>query len=157
MKKREAVAYRKFFYFSENDNLMEELRKTSVYDLINVWIDLTRPNTQHISDSNSTKWHSSLGYNKCIENVEIVISEKLEITLLEVKIMSNSKKKVIDLTEAKLFKSRKRKATEQKTQKYPTKLSQGMGTIQQEIFHAHQAVCKLDNMTNNEEEDDVFL
>ena len=94
---------------------MEELRKTSVYDLINVWIDLTRPNTQHISESNSTKWHSSLGYNKCIENVEIVISEKLEITLLEVKIMLNSKKKVIDLTEAKLFKSRKRKATELKS------------------------------------------
>ena len=137
---------------------MEELQKTSVYDLINVWIDLTKPNTQHISDSNSTKWHSSLGYNKCIENVEIVISEKLEITLLEVKITLNNKKKVIDVTEAKLFKSSKRKATEQKTQKYPTKLSQGMRTIQQEIYHAHHAVCKLDNMTNNkEEEDDIFL
>ena len=137
---------------------MEELQKTSVYDLINVWIDLTKPNTQHISDSNSTKWHSSLGYNKCIENVEIVISEKLEITLLEVKITLNNKKKVIDVTEAKLFKSSKRKATEQKTQKYPTKLSQGMGTIQQEIYHVHHAVCKLDNMTNNkEEEDDIFL
>ena len=136
---------------------MEELRKTSVYDLINVWIDLTRPKTQHISDSNSTKWHSSLGYNKCIENVEIVISEKLEITLLEVKIMLNSKKKVIDLTEAKLFKSSKRKATEQKTQKYLTKLLQGMRTIQQEIFRAHHAMCKVDNMTNNEEDDNVFL
>ena len=137
---------------------MEELQKTSVYDRINVWIDLTKPNTQHISDSNSTKWHSSLGYNKCIENVEIVISEKLEITLLEVKITLNNKKKVIDVTEAKLFKSSKRKATEQKTQKYPTKLSQGMGTIQQEIYHAHHAVCKLDNKTNNkEEEDDILL
>ena len=61
---------------------MEELRKTSVYDLINVWIDLTRPNTQHISDSNSTKWHSSLGCNKCIENVEIVISEKLRDNII---------------------------------------------------------------------------
>ena len=90
--------------------------------------------------------------------MEIVISEKLEITLLEVKITLNNKKKVIDVTEAKLFKSSKRKATEQKTQKYPTKLSQGMGTIQQEIYHAHHAVCKLDNMTNNkEEEDDIFL
>ena len=139
---------------------MDELRKTSVYNLINVWVDLTRPNTQHISDGNSTKWHSSLGYSKCIENVEIVISEKLEITLLEIKIMLNSKKKITDLTEAKLFKTRKRKATEQKTQKYLTKLSQGMGAIQQEIFHAHHAVCKLDNMVNNEEEegdDSVFL
>ena len=139
---------------------MEELRKTSVYDLINLWVDLTRPNTQHISDSNSTKWHSTLGYKKCIENVEIVISEKLEITLLEVKIMLKSKKKITDLTEAKLLKSRKRKATEQKTQKYLTKLSQGMGTVQHEIFHAHHAVCKLDNMVNHEEEegdDNVFL
>ena len=137
---------------------MDELRKTSTYDLINVWIDLARPTTQHISDGNSTKWHSSLGYNKCMENVEIVISEKLEITLLETKIMLNSKKKIVDLTEGKLFKTRKRKAADQKTQKYLTKLSQGMGTIQQEIFHAHHAVCKLDNVTNeNEEEDDVFL
>ena len=125
---------------------MDELRKTSTYDLINVWIDLARPTTQHISDGNSTKWHSSLGYNKCMENVEMVISEKLEITLLETKIM------------LKLFKTRKQKAGDQKTQKYLTKLSQGMGTIQQENFHAHHAVCKLDNITNeNEEEDDVFL
>ena len=93
---------------------MEELRKTSVYDLINVWVDLTKPNTQHMSDGNSTKWHSSLGYNKRIENVEIVISEKLEIALLEVKIMLNSKKKITNLTEAKLFKTRKRKASNKK-------------------------------------------
>ena len=137
---------------------MDELRKTSTYDLINVWIDLVRPMTQHISDGNSTKWHSSLGYNKCMEKVEMVISKKLEITLLETKIMLNSKKKIVDLTEGKLFKTRKRKAADQKTQKYLTKLSQGMGTIQQEIFHAHHAVCNLDNITNeNEEEDDVFL
>ena len=95
---------------------MEELRKTSVYDLINVWVDLMKPNTQHMSDGNSTKWHSSLGYNKRIENVEIVISEKLEIKrgLLEVKIMLNSKKKITNLTEAKLFKTRKRKAPNKK-------------------------------------------
>ena len=87
----------------------------------------------------------------------MVISEKLEITLLETKIMLNSQKKIVDLTEGKLFKTRKRKAADQKTQKYLTKLSQGMGTIQQDIFHAHHA-CKLDNITNeNEEEGDVFL
>ena len=137
---------------------MDELSKTSTYDLINVWIDLARPTTQHISDGNSTKWHSSLGYNKCMENVEIVISEKLDITLLETKIMLNSKKKIVDLTEGKLFKTRKQKAADQKTQKYLKKLSQGMGTIQQEIFYAHHAVCKLDNIANeNKEEDDVFL
>ena len=73
--------------------IMEELHKTSVADLINTWVDLMRANTEHNTDINATKWHSFLGYNKCIENIEIVISEKLEITLLESKIMLNSKKK----------------------------------------------------------------
>ena len=128
---------------------MEELRKKSVADLINTWVDLMRANTEHTADINASKWHSSLGY-KYIENIEIVISEKLEITLLETKIMLNSKKKVNDAIEIKLFKSRKRKATEEKTQKYLTKLSQGMGQIQQEIFHTHHAVCKLDNLHNHD-------
>ena len=128
---------------------MEELRKKSVADLINTWVDLMRANTEHTADINASKWHSLLGY-KYIENTEIVISEKLEITLLETKIMLNSKKKVNDAIEIKLFKSRKRKATEEKTQKYLTKLSQGMGQIQQEIFHTHHAVCKLDNLHNHD-------
>ena len=132
---------------------MEELRKTSVANLIRTWIDLMRANTQHVIDKNSSKWHSILGYNKSIENIELVICEKLEITLLEAKIMLNSKKKVVDAKEIKLFKWRKRKAAEQKTQKYLTKLSQGMGTIQTELFQAHHAVCKLDNIANNEEEE----
>ena len=51
-----------------------------------------RANKEHTTDSNTSKWHSSLGYNKSIENIEIVISEKLEITLLEAKKMVNSKK-----------------------------------------------------------------
>ena len=133
---------------------MEELRKTSVADLIRTWLDLMRANTQHVIDKNSSKCHSSLGYNNSIENIELVICEKLEITLLEAKIMLNSKKKVVDAKETKLFKSRKRKDAEQKTQKYLTKLSQGMGTIQTEIFHAHHAVCKLDNIVNDEEEEE---
>ena len=62
---------------------MEELRKTSVADLINTWVDLMRANTEHTTDINASKWHSLLGYNKCIENTEIVISEKLEITILK--------------------------------------------------------------------------
>ena len=89
-----------------------------------------RANTQHAVDRNCSKWHSSLGYNKAVENIELVICEKLEITLLEAKIMLNSKKKVTDAKEGKLLKSRKGKAVEEKTQKYLTKLSQGMGTIQ---------------------------
>ena len=136
---------------------MEELRKASVADLIRTWIDLMRANTQHAVDKNCSKWHSSLGYNKSIENIELVICEKLEITSLEAKIMLNSKKKVTDAKESKLFKSRKRKAVEEKTQKYLTKLSQGMGKIQQELFHAHHAVCKLDNLTNDDDNDSITL
>ena len=136
---------------------MEELRKISVADLIRTWIDLMRANTQHAIDKNCSKWHSSFGYNKSIENIELVVCEKLEITLLEAKIMLNSKKKVKDAKESKLFKSRKRKAAEEKRQKYLTKLSQGMGTIQQKIFHVHHAVCKLDNLANDDDNDSVTL
>ena len=98
-RKRETIAYKRnyFLFLAKIINIMDELRKTSTYDLINVWIDLARPTTQHISDGNSSKWHSSLRCNKCMENVEMVISEKLEITLLETKIMLNSKKKIVDL------------------------------------------------------------
>ena len=71
--------------------------------------------------------------------------------------MLNSKKKVKDAKEAKLFKSQKKKVVEEKTQKYLSKLSQGIGTIQQEIFHMHHAVCKLDNLTNNDDNDSVTL
>ena len=134
--------------------MMEELRKTSVADIIKTWVDMMRANTQHAIDTNASKWHSSLGYNKSIENIELVVCEKLEIMLLEAKIMLNSKKKVLDAKESRLLKSRKRKAAELKTQKYLNKLTQGMGTIQTEIFHAHHAVCKLDNIINKEEEEE---
>ena len=97
LKKRKVTQYKSFFsiLFLANIIIVEELRKTSksVADLINTWVDLMRANTEHNTDINATKWHSSLGYNKCIENIEIVISEKLELTLLESKIMLNSKKK----------------------------------------------------------------
>ena len=42
-----------------------------------------RANTEHTTDINASKWHSLLGYNKCIENIEIVISEKLEINRIK--------------------------------------------------------------------------
>ena len=60
-------------------------------DLIKVWIDMMRANTQHTLIEDATRWNSSLGYNKSTENIELVICEKLEI-----KIMLNSKKKVVD-------------------------------------------------------------
>ena len=85
---------------------MDELRETSVSDLMKVWLDMMHGNTQDTID-NCTKWSSSLGYNKSIENVELAICEKLQITLLESKIMLNSKKKVVDAKERKLFKCKK--------------------------------------------------
>ena len=133
--------------------MTEELKKTSVADLIRTWIDMMRANTQHVIDRNASKWHSSLGYNNSIENLELVIAEKLDITLLEAKVMLTYKKKAKDAKESKLFKSRKRKASELKTQKYLNKLTQGMGTIQTEIFHAHHPVCKLDTIVNEDDEE----
>ena len=87
---------------------MDELRKTSISDLIKVWIDMIRANTQHTIDASATKWNSSLGYNRSIENIELVICEKLQITLLDSKVMLNSKKKAVDAKEKKLIKSRKK-------------------------------------------------
>ena len=129
---------------------MDELRRTSVSDLMKVWLDMMHANTQHTID-NSIKWSSSLGYNKSIENVELAICEKLQITLLESKIMLNSKKKVVDDKERKLFKCKKRENIKRKKQKYLNKRTTGMDMIQTEIFHAHHAVTKLDNIIDEEE------
>ena len=130
---------------------MDELRKTSVADLIRVWIDMMRANTQHTLEANSIKLHSSLGYNKLIESIELVICKKLQITLLESKIMLNSKKKVIDLKEKKLLGCKNGRISTKKNQKYLTKLTQGMGSINTELFHAHHAITKLDNLVSNDE------
>ena len=86
---------------------MDELRKTSVADLIRVWIDMMRANTQHTLVPNSSKWNSSLGYNKSTENIELVICKKLQITLLESKIILNSKKKVVDAKNGRITKKKK--------------------------------------------------
>ena len=77
---------------------------------------ISRANNQHTVDTNATKWKSNVDYNVAIENIEIVISKKLQITFLECKIMLNSKKKVIDAKEKKLFKKGNRK---RKTEKKP--------------------------------------
>ena len=109
---------------------MDELQKTSVSDLIKVWIDMMHAITQHTLIEDATRWNSSLGYNKSIENIELVIWEKLQITLLESKTMLNSKKKVVDAKEKKIFKTKKQKTIQKKKkQKYLTRLTQGMGLI----------------------------
>ena len=132
---------------------MEKLREMSVKDLISVWIDTSKPNNQHIPDD-TTKWNSSIGYNLSIENIEFVISDKLQITLLECKIMLTSKKKVMDYKEKKLFQKqpdKKKKVYKRKQKKHLARLADGMGIVQTQIFNAHHAVCKLDNIIEESE------
>ena len=89
-----------------------------------------RANTQHTLIEDATRWNSSLGYNKSTENIEL------------------------DAKEKKLFKTKKQKTIQKKKQKYLTRLTQGMGLIQTEIFHTHHAITKLDNMIDREDEEE---
>ena len=80
--------------------MTEEYKKTSVTtNLVKMWIDMMCANTQHMIDENCGQWHTSLAYNKSIENLENAIANKLEITVLEVKVMLNYKKKMKDVKE----------------------------------------------------------
>ena len=96
--------------------MSEEYKKTSVTDLVKMWIDMMRANMQHMIDENCAQWHTSLAYNNSIENLENAIANKLEITVLEVKVMLNYKKKTKDVKEKRLFK-RKRKNNASKKEK----------------------------------------
>ena len=73
--------------------MSDEYKKTSVTDLVKMWIDMMRAITQHLIDENCTQWRTSLTYNKSIENIENAIAGKLKITVLEAKVMLNYKKK----------------------------------------------------------------
>ena len=48
----------------------------------------------------------------------------------------------------------KNKKQYKKRNKYLTRLTQGMGLIQTEIFHTHHAITKLDNMIDREDEEE---
>ena len=126
---------------------MDKIREISIKDLISIWVDMSRANNQHTLDG-STKWNSSVRNNILIENIEFVLSDKLQITLLECKIILDSKKKVIDAKEKKLLQknTRKNKVAKRKKQKYLARLADGMGIVQTQVFHAHHGVCKLDKM-----------
>ena len=78
-----------------------------------MWLDLMRPHTHHINDENCKQWHPSAVYNKTIDNIETVISEKMELTLIETKVMLNYKKRTADAKEKRYF-SRKNKVLEKK-------------------------------------------
>ena len=123
--------------------MTEEFKKTSVTDLVKMWIDMMRANTQHMIDENCAQWHTSVGYNKCIENLENTIASKLDISVLEVKVMLNYKKKTKDIKEKKLFKTRRQSMLIRKKKKYLNKLTKDMENIQNSIFNAHHSMVKL--------------
>ena len=54
----------------------EQFKKTSVANLMKMWVDMMRPHTQHTIDDNCKQWNPLQTYNKCIENIESVISQK---------------------------------------------------------------------------------
>ena len=95
-------------YQEKQNNMTEEYKKTSVTDLVKMWIDMMRANTQHMIDENCTQWHTSFAYNKSIENLENATANKLGITVLEVKVMLNYKKRTKDVKEKKLFRTKEK-------------------------------------------------
>ena len=126
---------------------MEEFTKTSCSDLITLWLDVMRPQTQWSVEGKPGKWNASQSYIDCIEKIESSIAEKLNVTLLETRIILNCKKTCQDAYKASLFNNKKRKSQEaEKTNKYLNKLSRGMGEINQIIFEAHHALCKLEGL-----------
>ena len=68
-----------------------------------------RPHTQHIINEQCKEWHPSLVYNKSIDNIEAAIAEKLEINLVETKVMLNYKKRTVDAKEKRCFMRKKNK------------------------------------------------
>ena len=133
--------------------MSEEYKKTSVTDLVKMWIDMMRANTQHMIDENCAQWHTSLAYNKSIENLENAIANKLEITVLEVKFMLNYKKKTKDVEEKRLFRTKERAMLVRKKRKYLNKLNKDMKTIQSSLFNAHHAMVKLSPIVISDSED----
>ena len=124
--------------------MTSEFKNTSVTNLTKIWIDMMRPHTQHIIDDQCKEWHPSLVYNKSIDNIEAAISEKLEINLVETKVMLNYKKRTDDAKEKRYFIRKKNKRiVEKKKRKYLHKLNEDMGEIQNAAFNAHHAIVKL--------------
>ena len=135
--------------------MTDEYKKTSVTDLVKMWIDMMRANTQHMIDENCAQWHTSLGYNKSIENLENAIANKLEITVLEVKVMLNYKKKTKDIKEKRLFKTREKTMLVRKKKKYLNKLTKDMENIQSSLFNAHHSMVKLSPIVISDNEENA--
>ena len=133
----------------------EELKKTSVANLMKMWVDMMRPHMQHTIDDNCKQWNPSQTYNKCIENIESVISQKLEMNLLETKVLLNYKKRTKDVKEAKYFKKKQALEVEKKRRKYFKKLNEDMGEIQNAVFNAHHAIVKLSPIVTDDDDDTI--
>ena len=88
---------------------MEEFSKMPAVHLIGLWIDLNRPQTQWSVEGRPGEWQLSAGYKSCIENIEAAISKKLQLTLLETRILLNCKKTCQDTQENSFFNPKKEK------------------------------------------------
>ena len=95
---------------------MEEFAKTSCIDLITLWLNVMRPQTQWSVEGRPGKWNASQLYTECIEKIESSIAKKLNVTLLETRIILNCKKTCQNAYEASLFNQKKRKNQKQKKQ-----------------------------------------
>ena len=132
------------------------MNNESVTDLVKIWIDMMRPITQYLIDETSEQWPPTLSYHKSIENIENAIAEKLQITVVEVKVMLIFIKKTKDLKERKLFKKEK---TKEKTMVgkrrriYFEKLESDMRTINNSTFKAHHEMTKLSSIIISDSED----
>ena len=133
---------------------MGEFNKTSVTNLTKIWIDLMRPHTQHIINNECKEWRPSQVYNKTIDAIEAAIAKKLEINLVETKVMLNYKKRTNDAKEKRYFQRKKNKIAERKKKKYLSKLNEDMGEIQNAVFNAHHAIVKLQPIIETVEEEE---
>ena len=135
--------------------MTSELKITVVPNLIQTWLDLMRPLTHNLIDDQCKEMESTASYKRAIENVEKSIAEKLNITLSESKVMLNYKKRTEDAKEKRYFVRNKiRKASETKKKKYLNKLNCDMGEMQNSLFNAHHAICKLQPIINTISEDE---
>ena len=79
-------------------------------------------------------------------------TKKLDIPLIEGRIVLNCKKTVADAAEAGFFNKNKRKAQDvEKSTKYINKLARSMGEMNQVILEAHHSVCKLEGINENKQ------
>ena len=95
------------------------------------------------------------GYNKSIENLENAIAVKLDITVLEVKVMLNYKKKTKDVKEKRLFQTRKKTMLIKKKKKYLNKLTKDMECLQSSLFSVHHSMVKLSPIVISDNEENV--